>query len=170
MLIILRFDEFVPSNAKLYEFFRENGFKSPDSDVVNPYCFAHKTNDKSMWEYLNQYPKRLSALNSAMIANSESNPWTVELYPFKSELEKFETTEDTVLLIDIGGGKGHVTKQIKSLISQPGKLILQERPEVLADSIENLTGVEKMEYDFFTPQPIHGTCSSNSRMIKTNVF
>jgi hypothetical protein len=155
--MVYRFDEFAPINAKLYAFFREHGFKSPTSELINPYCFAHQTGDKTMWEYLSQYPERDSALSDAQKANGEANPWTVELFPFKSELEKSQTTDETVLLIDIGGGKGHVSKLIRELTKDvQGKIVLQDRPEVIGDITEELVGVEKMGYDFFTPQPIQG--------------
>lgn len=111
-----------------------------------------------MWEYLDQYPQRLDAFNAAQKANSEANPWTVSLFPFEEELKKFKTDDNTVLLIDIGGGVGHVAKQIRALAPNiPGKIILQDRPQVLREIADPLPGIEKMEYDFFTPQPIKGT-------------
>ena len=39
----------------------------------------------------------------------------------------------------------------------PGRLIVQDQPHIIA-SIQ-LQGLEKMAYDFFTPQPIHGAPS-----------
>ena len=115
-----------------------------------------------MWEYLGQYPERDSALGDAQKANGEANPWNVELFPFKSELEKSQTTDETVLLIDIGGGKGHVSKLIRDLTKEvKGKIVLQDRPEVIGDITEELLGVEKMGYDFFTPQPIQGITSAS---------
>ncbi|OBT66502.1 hypothetical protein VE03_03651 [Pseudogymnoascus sp. 23342-1-I1] len=156
-LFKLMYDEFAPPNSKMYEFFREQGFRTPNSEVINPYCFAHKTGDQSIWEYLGQRPDRLGALNFGMAAQSEAAAWTVGIFPFASELRKAETTDETVLLIDIGGGKGHVTKQIKALTEGiRGKIILQERPEVLTEITDPLTGIEKMEYDFFTPQTVKG--------------
>lgn len=153
-----RFDEFAPPNSKLYEFFREHGFQTPNSEVINPYCFAHRTGEQSIWEYIGQRPERLSALNFGMAAQTQAAAWTVGIFPFASELRKVETTDDTVLLVDIGGGKGHVTKQIRALTEGiQGKIILQERPEVLAEITDPLTGIEKMEYDFFTPQTVKGT-------------
>jgi hypothetical protein len=71
-----------------------------------------------MWEHLDKYPERLSVFNEAQRANSEANPWTVELFPFEEELKKIKTNDETVLLIDIGGGRGHVTKQIRNLTSR----------------------------------------------------
>jgi len=84
----------------------------------------------------------------------------VELFPFKSELEKSQTTDETVLLIDISGGKSLVSKLIRDLTKEvKGKILLQDRPEVIGDITEELLGVEKMGYDFFAPQPIQGISS-----------
>jgi len=150
-------DEFTPPFSKMYEFFREHGFKTPNSELVNPFCFAHQTGDKTIWQYIGQYPERLAALNSGMGAQSQAAAWTVGIFPFASELAQSKTDDDTVLLVDIGGGKGHVTTQIKELVGEiKGKVILQERPEVISEIDESLPGVDIMEYDFFTPQPIQG--------------
>jgi hypothetical protein len=48
--------------------------------------------------------------------------------------------------------------QIKGLIGDvKGKLILQDRPEVLDDIKKDLgAGIEKMGHDFFTPNPVKG--------------
>jgi hypothetical protein len=59
-------------------------------------------------------------------------------------------------VIDIGGGIGSVSKEIRELIAGiEGKIVLQDRSVVL-DGIEELPGRELMGYDFFTPQPIQG--------------
>ncbi len=42
-LIYARFDEFGLSNMKLHDFFKENGYKNPDSLTNNPYTHAHDT-------------------------------------------------------------------------------------------------------------------------------
>jgi hypothetical protein len=86
--MIFRVDEFVPSNAKMYAFFREHGFKSPTSDLINPYCFAHQTGDKTMWEYLNQYPERNTALNDAQKANGEANSLDGRIIPLQVRTRK----------------------------------------------------------------------------------
>jgi hypothetical protein len=48
--------------------------------------------------------------------------------------------------------------QIKGLIGDvKGKVILQDRKEVLEDIKEDLgAGIEKMPHDFFTPNPVKG--------------
>jgi hypothetical protein len=150
-------DEFAPPFVKMYEFFREHGFKTPNSELVNPFCFAHRTGDKTIWQYIGQYPDRLATLNYGMGAQGTAAAWTVGIYPFATELGQTTTDDDTVLVIDIGGGKGQATKQIKALVGDlKGKIILQERPEVIAEITDPLPGVDIMEYDFFTPQPVQG--------------
>lgn len=95
--------------------------------------------------------------NMGMVAQTEATGWTVGIFPFESELKTMKTDDKTVLLVDIGGGKGHVTKKIQILTAAiPGQIILQERPEVLCEIQDLLPGITTMEYDFFTPQPIKG--------------
>ncbi|KAE9370157.1 hypothetical protein N431DRAFT_343662 [Stipitochalara longipes BDJ] len=150
------FDEFAPVNAKMHDYFRATGFKSPTSQRDNPYTYAHQTGGKDIWENLAQFPGRNKAMNDANSDNSEHQSWTIRLFPFESELQKIETTEDTVLLVDIGGGTGAVSKRIRGLTAGiKGKIVLQDRPVVLK-GIEEIPGRELMEYDFFTPQPIQG--------------
>lgn len=44
--------------------------------------------------------------------NGEAKAWTIGLFPSESELQKFETSDETVLLVDIGGGTESVSKVI----------------------------------------------------------
>ncbi|KAM3065358.1 hypothetical protein ACMFMG_011519 [Clarireedia jacksonii] len=153
----LMYDEYNLANARMYEFFRNTGFKSPEDHLKNPYCYAHQTGDKNMWEYIGSFPDRFENLNLAMIAQSEATKWTAGVFPFTEELSKLQTDDETVLVVDIGGGSGHVTKKIKEFVAGiPGQVVLQERPEVLKSIGDNLPEIKKMEYDFFTPQPLKG--------------
>jgi O-methyltransferase domain len=59
----------------------------------------------------------------------------------------------------MGGGRGQAMLGLrKGCLSLKGKLVLQDRKEVLsAISAEDLLPtIEKMEHDFFTPQPVRG--------------
>ncbi|KAL8725286.1 MAG: hypothetical protein Q9181_006468 [Wetmoreana brouardii] len=67
-----------------------------------------------------------------------------------------EGTEE-VSLVDVGGGLGHdleLLKQKHPLV--PGRLILQDKSEVISQITAPNTVFEKMAHDFFTPQPVHG--------------
>ncbi|TGO27260.1 hypothetical protein BPAE_0045g00590 [Botrytis paeoniae] len=153
----LMFDEYNLANARMYEFFRENGFKSPEDHLLNPYCFAHQTGEKNMWEHIGAFPERFQNMNLAMIAQTVATNWTVGIFPFKDELKEIESNDETVLVVDIGGGSGHVTKQIMEFVKGiPGKVVLQERDELIDAIGHTIPEVTTMKYDFFTPQPIKG--------------
>ncbi|KAL1966237.1 hypothetical protein VTN77DRAFT_4789 [Rasamsonia byssochlamydoides] len=152
-------DEYQPAKLRFHEFFKLNGWVNPIQDNNSPYTFAHRTGGKNMWEFMGQFPERMKSFNYAMQVQSSAASWAVALYPFKEVLSQFKTTEDTPLVVDIGGGKGHILRQIKELSggAVKGRFILQERQEVLdVISEDELPGIERQEYNFFTPQPLKG--------------
>lgn len=77
-------------------------------------------------------------------------------YPVQERLAKtFDPSQSEVLLVDIGGGVGHDLKELKAKHpSLPGKLILQDQPDVIS-TVSGSEGVfEPKSHDFFTSQPI----------------
>lgn len=147
----------VTPQAKMSEFFKEKGWKFEVSEVDNPYTHAHHIKGTSLWTHVSQFPDRLESLNNAMTAVTSGTMWTIGIFPFETELSKIPTEDDTVLLVDVGGGKGHVTRQIKQMCPNiKGRMILQDRPQVTSNITEEMPGIEVMAYDFFTPQPIKG--------------
>lgn len=80
-------------------------------------------------------------------------------YPVETQLsDAYDKSEEVVLLLDVGGGKGHV---LQEFVNQRGRrknrLIVQDLPTALgvAEELQPL-GIEAMSYDFFTPQPVKG--------------
>jgi hypothetical protein len=118
-----------------------------------------------MWEYMDQFPERRQRLDYGMQVSSAAASWAVAVYPFREVLSQLDTTEDTALVVDIGGGKGHMLSQIKGLIGDgiKGRFILQERQQVLDSITEELPGIERQEYNFFTPQPLKGAYLNSPR-------
>ena len=81
-----------------------------------------------------QFPERTKAFNYAMQSQTQAVP-TVGLFPFAGELSKFETDDETPSVVDIGGGKGHITQRIKELcLDIKGRIILQDRSDVIHDT------------------------------------
>lgn len=67
------------------------------------------------------------------------------------------------LIVDIGGNRGHDLQRLRDLFPETrgkGRLILQDQPHVLADIHDLDEDIVRMEYDFFTPQPIKGRSSN----------
>ncbi|KAF7926645.1 uncharacterized protein EAE97_010154 [Botrytis byssoidea] len=121
------YEEYAPCSYALTPYFKENGFKEPDSIKNNPYTFAHRTNGLNMWEYLSLHPERLRIFNLGMNRIS-SQMW---------------------------GGQGQAITAIKDIIEgTKGRLILQDREEVMLENPDPIHGIEKMTYNFFTPQPV----------------
>ncbi|KAK6604195.1 O-methyltransferase [Botrytis cinerea] len=149
------YDEYAPCSYALTPYFKENGFKVPDSINNNPYTFAHRTNGLSMWDFLSLHPERLRIFNLGMNRISSQMVPSYGIFPWLSEYRKMETSEDAVLLVDIGGGQGQAIAAIRDIIEgTKGRLILQDREEVMLENPDPIPGVEKMTYDFFTPQPV----------------
>lgn len=61
------------------------------------------------------------------------------------------------LMVDVGGGPGQELARFKERYPDlPGRFVLQDLPLTL-NRIESLPdGIEAMEYDFFTSQPVKG--------------
>jgi hypothetical protein len=152
-----RVDEYFLPMVRLHDFLRKDGFKNPTSLTNNPYTFAHDTKGKTMWEHIAQDPERAKTFNNPMEAQTQASLPTVGIYPFESELGHLVESDDTVILVDVGGGKGQASNMIRQgCPGLKGRFILQDRPEVIADITEQLPGIEKMAHDFFTEQPVKG--------------
>lgn len=80
-------------------------------------------------------------------------------FPIRKVLgEEAKINEDNpVLLVDVGGGKGHDLALFQKMYSDlPGGLVLQDIPYVIEQAGALPAGIEAMPYDFFTPNPIKG--------------
>lgn len=80
-----------------------------------------------------------------------------DIYPTSARLSGARTGSDNVLIVDVGGGPGQEIIGLKKRHPElPGRYVLQDLPITL-DRIGRVPeGVEKMPYDFFTPQPVAG--------------
>lgn len=147
-----------PPWVKMHEFLASRGWKSDGEERDNAYTYAHQTGGKSFWEHLKQYPKRVEALNLGMGAQTATTMWSVDIVDFRALLASKKTNKDDVLVVDVGGGKGHCLQRINKSISDiEGRLVLQDRPEVISDTYDlDSSRIEKYEYNFFEPQPIQG--------------
>ena len=79
-------------------------------------------------------------------------------YPFE-ELVDPNYPPDKPLIVDIGGGKGQALVAVKKALPDlQGRLICQDRPDVLGSiSQSDRAYIKTMVHDFFTPQPVKGS-------------
>ncbi|KAL4949265.1 O-methyltransferase-domain-containing protein [Aspergillus filifer] len=158
---MLRFsmDDHMPAHLKLHEHLKLKSWESPSSPTDNPYTHTHQTAGKSMFANLSANPKRLQAFNDAMTLQTLELIWMIDLFPFHERLSALNPTPDSILAVDVGGGKGEAIARIRSLSGDvPGRYILEDRADVVASlgSPPHLQDIQTLGYDFFTPQPVHG--------------
>jgi hypothetical protein len=152
----LRYDECLLSLARLPEYLGERGLKEPDSQTYCPYTWRHKQDGKTVWEIMAQNPERLKVFQMGL-GNFESSVPIVGFYDFS----QLNTTGTRPILVDVGGGAGQSIVQILRTYPElpPEKFILQDLagPIAQAKASEMLPkDVIKMEYDFWTEQPVKG--------------
>ncbi|KAL8714436.1 MAG: hypothetical protein Q9220_001769 [cf. Caloplaca sp. 1 TL-2023] len=149
------FDHGGPSLMNLPTYLKRNGYKVPQDVKTGPFADVWGMNT---WELYKAEPKRGEVFNSFMTKwKAGTRMWT-ESYPAKDRLCSMIDSPDQVLLVDIGGGGGHVLREfVKDPEHLTGRLILQDLPATLGDRDSlKAQGIEAMPHDFFTPQPVIG--------------
>lgn len=144
-----------PVNTNLPAYVASINYQNP-MDTVNG-NFKHWCG-LPVWEWVKTHAKAEAVINTVMSAYAANRPELAEVYP-TDELLK-HAHDDSVLLVDCGGGVGHDTSAFARTHPQkPGKLVLQDRPTVIESIISLDPSIQKMEYDFFTPQPVKGAAA-----------
>lgn len=142
--------------SKASKYFESNKFQNPSDTYDGPFQYAFGTK-LQYFDWLKNEPEHNRTFNSMMQVQRQAHgeDWT-SFYPVQ---ERLQTKPDAPLLVDVGGGLGHDLAAFHTQFPDlPGRLILQDMPQVLNQISENgiPAKIEKMEYDFFKPQPIKG--------------
>ncbi|KAI4173394.1 MAG: hypothetical protein LQ343_002926 [Gyalolechia ehrenbergii] len=150
------FDEAAFSLSQLPVYLQQTEYRNPVNTTNSPFQHAFQTNLK-MWEYISERPPRLNAFNTFMEGQREGRiPW-FHHFPVQDSLGDVSKDTDAVLIVDVGGGRGHDMEAFKSAFpQQQGKLILQDLPMTIEDISHLKPGIEAMKHNFFTPQPVKG--------------
>ncbi|KAI1278297.1 S-adenosyl-L-methionine-dependent methyltransferase [Xylaria sp. FL0933] len=149
-----------PTFLSTYNWLQNSGYVCPTDNLDTPYQVAHDTK-LHFFSHMQSNPIHGRNFSECMHGYSLGRPeWMDEaFYPVKERLVNgFDTSnKDAVLLIDIAGGFGHYTEAFLSKFPDaPGRLIVQDLPPVLKQNKQLNPRIEKMEYDFFTEQPVKG--------------
>ena len=147
------FETITPTYMALGQFMRETDYKNPTDASRSPWHLAHNT-VLAPFEWLKTHPIDYNYFVTYMTTHRDGLPIWLDAFPFEQELCQNITPEDA-LFIDIGGSTGQQCKTLRERYHGPGRLILQDQPEVIERAIPT-EGVEKMVYNFWTPQPIKG--------------
>ena len=123
----------------------------------SPFVWAHSMNP---WEMMRGDPDLRLAYDSYMPERRiKLRILWHEIYPAGIELnvQGFQQPHEPPLLVDVGGNRGYEAASFKRKnLHIKGRCVVQDLPETLASAPAPPEGIERIEYDFFTPQPIKG--------------
>jgi hypothetical protein len=141
---------------RLPDYLTRNGFRVPEDVQTGPFTDSW---GKNTWALYEAEPARGEVFNSFMTKWKQGTKNWFDTYPAKSNLsDQVDKLPDSVLLVDIGGGRGHVMQDFAAIPGyRTGRLVVQDQPAVLGEARQlGKDGIEIIPYDFFTPQPIKG--------------
>lgn len=126
------------------------------TDDVTLFEYAHGT--KSIFGLLEKNPEQKQAFDDYMKSRRLVDaPQWFDIYPAATKLANARKDANAILLVDIAGGPGQEVERFRQRNpTLPGRCVLQDLPLTIQRIEELHDGVEAMEYDFFTPQPLKG--------------
>lgn len=161
LICFCRFDFIGPVFQKLPEYLSRTQYRCPTSKD-GPLQHAWDTK-LSGFDYLMepQHADTANDLNLFMKGRREGCASWLDFYPFAEEiLAGSKCEENSVTVVDVGGGLGHGLLEICKRIPEiHGRLILQDFPKTVQQAVADVGTKDKFEpmaHDFFSPQPIHG--------------
>ncbi|OBT96238.1 hypothetical protein VE01_05748 [Pseudogymnoascus verrucosus] len=156
------YDAARPSFNGFPEFFKKTQYRSHSlGSLEGLFQDAHKT-QLPFFEWLVATLPHLQHFDSFMSAYrvGKANWYDPGFYPVSERMiSGFDGSSSDVLLVDVGGGRGHnVAAFAAQHVSRMGRIILQDREPVIAGVLAS--GKERLfeaqVHGFFTPQPIKG--------------
>ncbi|KAI1330330.1 putative O-methyltransferase [Xylariaceae sp. FL0255] len=154
--IIYTYDVAGPSFRGLPEYLEKTNYALPTELSNGPFQAAHNTS-LPFFSWLDRNPPYLGIFNNYMSAYRAGKPAWVDpgFYPVSDLGQGFDSSAGEVLLVDVGGGLGHDLRELKQKHpTLPGKLVLQDREEVISTLADPDGVFEATSHDFFTPQPV----------------
>ncbi|KAK7416603.1 hypothetical protein QQX98_005074 [Neonectria punicea] len=136
------------------EHFEKAGYKAPGlTDGPYQSCF---NSSLPFFDWLAANPPFVDWFASFMSVYRAGNLDWWAFYPVTERLaEGFDKDTSDVFVVDVGGGRGHDLGTFAGAYpTPPGRLILQDQPEVIA-TVQDNPPFEPQSHNFYTPQPIH---------------
>lgn len=150
-----------PPTQKLHEYLAATHYQFPTDSLDCAFQLAHNTKS-SFFEFLQQHPRLGSMFNNHMTSmRAGLSGWMDHgFYPSEHHLlNGISEEEDAVLLVDVGGGKGHDLQRIcQQHPDIHNRLVLQDQANVIEDLGDTKldSRITPMIHDFFQEQPIRG--------------
>ncbi|KAI1088253.1 S-adenosyl-L-methionine-dependent methyltransferase [Rostrohypoxylon terebratum] len=156
-----------PPVVSLPDLLQSTGYKDPTGVMPTALAKAHNT-EKHAYSWLGENPWALKLTLAYMKVQFEGRPLFFDVLDFQARFGT-DSTSSTVLFVDIGGSTGSQSLNFRRRYpSLPGRVIIQDRPEVVQKAksvLDSAANIELEAYDIFTPQPIKGARAYYMRKI-----
>lgn len=140
--------------GKAPKWLKESGHRCPSDPHDGFIQYALQTK-LSVFQLFGEMPSLAKDFNVFMGNTMGARSYWVDWFPVQQQLID-DASQDSALLVDVGGGRGHDLAAFHSRYPNKGLLVLQDLAAV-TDKIEGLdSSIKQMTYDFFTEQPVKG--------------
>ncbi|PQE20270.1 quercetin 3-O-methyltransferase 1 protein [Rutstroemia sp. NJR-2017a BBW] len=138
---------------KIPEYLKKTNYKNPENTNDGPFQYAMNTK-LQYYDWLKTEPEQAIAFNMTMMLQrmDRGEAW-YDYYPVTSKVgASFD--EKLPLLVDVGGNIGiNVGDFHTKFPDLPGRLVLEDLPEVISDIQELDPVIERIPHSFLEPQP-----------------
>lgn len=150
-----------PVMNRLPKWLKERGYKPSPGEKDGLFQKTHNTT-LNAFEYMYSQPRIGEAFSHHMSGYSQGRASWMDrdFYPVRERLVLgMDANPDAAFLVDIGGSIGHdMAEFVSKFPDVPGRLVLQDLPEVIGGIVDLDKRIERMPYDFLTEQPVKGKC------------
>ncbi|KAF2228380.1 S-adenosyl-L-methionine-dependent methyltransferase [Viridothelium virens] len=136
---------------------KENGYNNPTSSTRTALAKAHGFhNGATVFQVLASNPSFLPAMSAAMSTVYKGRDHWMDVYPAQQRLiDGLRTGKEDTLMVDVGGGHGDQARKFRRrFLEAHGRFIVEDLPHGFPK--EKPEGIEFLEHDIITAQPIHG--------------
>lgn len=139
---------------KAPKYMKEAGYRCPTDPRDGLMQFAFQTK-LTTFELFSSMPSVLRDFNMFMGNTMGARNYWVDWFPVRERLLE-GADRSSVLLVDVGAGKGHDLLAFHEKYPGRGRLVLQDLPPVI-DNIQGMNpAIELMTQNFFTEQTVQG--------------
>lgn len=146
--------------VKMPEYISSISYRNPGEHPLDKTYFQYANNTNlSFFEFMQSSPGQLAHFQNTMAAGMAiERQWHKDgfasIYPFE-QLSKSDALTGDAVLVEVGGGHGHVIKHLRTTLPGfAGRMVVEDLPAVI-ESAPCQNGVENLPYNFFTEeQPV----------------
>ena len=140
----------------LPSFLAKTNYQNPTDPKHCAFQEGFHTQD-SLFEWFPKHLEPLNNFNLWMAGQRDGRVGWLDFFPFEERVSReFRRDDGAVILVDVGGARGHEVEAIKKKHPYlPGRFVLEDLPATIEQALP-VPGMEAVAHDFFTEQPIKG--------------